>query len=136
MTNNGIKQLTVDNISEIRKLYIDACWQAYLSPEDLLEKCYLNALISFGYYVDGELAGIVRVVGDGVSIVYIQDLIVLEAHKRKQIGTQLMKHVLALYSNVRQITLLTDDVQELKDFYTSLGFKDSNELGMKSFYRI
>lgn len=77
-----------------------------------------------------------RVVGDGVSIVYIQDLIVLEAHKRKQIGTKLMNHVLALYSNVRQITLLTDDVQELKDFYTSLGFKDSNELGMKSFYRI
>lgn len=60
----------------------------------------------------------------------------LESHKRNGIGRALVMTVLDHYSEVRQITLLADDSEELNAFYRSLGFKETTQLDMNSYYYI
>lgn len=71
---------------------------------------------------DDNLVGIIRVVGDGLTIIYIQDLIVLSSYKRKGIGSKLLEVVFERYENVRQKVLLTDDSNETRGFYEANGF--------------
>lgn len=131
-----IRQINTSLLNEIEKLYKDAKWDIYLEKVGFLNSCYSNSLRSYGYFEGEKLVGVIRLVGDGISIVYIQDLIVLESHKRNGIGRALVKTVLDHYSEVRQITLLADDSEELNAFYRSLGFKETTQLGMNSYYYI
>lgn len=48
-----------------------------------------------------ELIGLVRVVGDGLTIIYVQDILVLKSYKRKRIGLKLLQYVLDEYKDVR-----------------------------------
>lgn len=131
-----IRQIDINIMEEIEQLYKDAEWVTYLEKSGFLRSCYLSSLMSFGCFEDGKLVGIIRLVGDGNSIIYIQDLIVLESRKRRGIGRQLVKTVLDYYTEVRQITLIADDSEELNHFYRSLGFMETSQLGMKSYYYI
>lgn len=58
----------------------------------------------------------VRVLGDGVTIVFFQDVLVHSDYQRQGIGTSLMKHVLDKYKHVRQKALMTDDSISQKTF--------------------
>lgn len=80
-----------------------------------------------------ELVGIIRVVGDGHSIIYIQDILVLPAYQRKGIGRLLLKNVLEKYSQVYQKVLLTDDQPKTKQFYESMGFRTADKFGCVGF---
>ncbi len=86
---------------------------------------------------DGDiLIGLIRTIGDGETIIYIQDILVLKAYKRQGIGRQLMNQILDKYLDVRQIILLTDSANEQKAFYESMGMKDSSLSDLKTFMKI
>lgn len=55
--------------------------------------------------------GLIRVLGDGHSLVVVQDLIVLKSHHRKGIGSALLQLVLDTYKGCYQIQLLTEILQ-------------------------
>lgn len=74
-----------------------------------------------GAYLNKKLVGIVRVVGDGASIIFIQELLVHPGHHRQGVGGQLLQHVLDKYEMVHQKALLTDDTEKTKAFYSKLG---------------
>ena len=61
---------------------------------------------------DDLLIGLARVVGDGYTIIYIQDILVLEAYQRRGLGSQFLEMILSEYQDVRQIILLTDDTEK------------------------
>ena len=63
-----------------------------------------------------------RAVGDGQTILYIQDILVLQQYRRHGIGRTMVKMLLDAYPNVRQRVLLTDETPEMHGFYESLGF--------------
>ena len=67
-------------------------------------------------YEGEELLGIIRVVGDGVTVVFIQDLLVFPEKQRKGIRTALVKAVLERYPTVHQIELTTDQSPEKAAF--------------------
>lgn len=75
-------------------------------------------------------AGLVRVVGDGLTIIYIQDILVLKSHQNQGIATHLMTRVLDKFKAVRQKVLLTDEAPDVRHFYEKNGFQscDSGEL--------
>ena len=56
-----------------------------------------------------KLVDLIRVIGDGASIIYIQDILILPTYQRREIGSDLMKRILALYPDYYQINLLTRD---------------------------
>ena len=115
-----LKQITNININDILNLYIDADWKNYINNIDMLTNAYNNSLYILGAYDNNKLVGIIRVVGDGYSIIYIQDIIVLNKYQRKGIGTKLIQNVLEKYKNVYQKVLLTDNQPKTVNFYKSL----------------
>ena len=98
-----IKEYTKFKADEILQLYTQVGWTAYTEDMPALERGYKNSLLILAAYENGELLGIVRVVGDGTTIVLVQDILVYPARQRQGIGTALLKAVLERYKNVRQV---------------------------------
>lgn len=124
------------NIDEIRRLYSEVGWTAYTENMPALEQGYKNSMTVLAAYEDDELLGIIRTVGDGFTIVFIQDILVFPEKQRQGIGTALLKAVLDRYPNVRQIELATDNTPKTVAFYKSLGFSEFSEMGCCGFMRI
>lgn len=130
-----IREYNIYKDEEILALYTDAGWAAYTADPDTLRKGYENSLLVLAAYEGEELLGIIRVVGDGHTIIFIQDILVYKKYQRQGIGTALLKAVLERYSNVRQIELVTDDTAKTIAFYRSVGFRPLGEFGCCGFMR-
>lgn len=125
----------VYNGEEIKNLYSAVGWKAYTDNMDALRDGFANSLLVLAAYEDGKLLGIIRAVGDGHTIVFIQDILVFPEYQRKGIGTALIKSVLDRYDNVRQIELVTDNTPATVSFYRSLGFTEFSGIGCTGFMR-
>ncbi len=130
-----IKEYTLFNKEEILLLYTAVGWTAYTNNFSALEQGYKNSLLVLAAYDNDELLGIIRVVGDGFTIVFIQDILVFPDKQRNGVGTALLKAVLNRYSTVRQIELLTDNTPQTIAFYKSLGFSEFSKIGCCGFMR-
>ena len=118
------------NIDEIRRLYSEVGWTAYTENMPALEQGYKNSMTVLAAYEDDELLGIIRTVGDGFTIVFIQDILVFPEKQRQGIGTALLKAVLDRYPNVRQIELATDNTPKTVAFYKLLASGRNNQFGL------
>lgn len=130
-----IREYTEYREEEIRRLYSAVGWTAYTENMPALAQGYRNSLLILAAYEGDRLAGIIRAVGDGYTIVFIQDILVDPEYQRKGIGTSLLKAVLERYPEVRQIELATDNTPETAAFYRSLGFCEFSELGCRGFMK-
>lgn len=130
------KYNTAIDSSSLLALYTDAGWGAYTSQPDKLLQAIANSLLCIAAWDGEELVGLIRVVGDGHTIVYIQDILVLKSHKRRGIGKELMRQVLHRFAEVRQKVLLTDDNPETRGFYEALGFKSCDKGELVAFVRL
>lgn len=128
-----IKEYAVYKEAEILGLYTSLGWTNYTDNPEMLRNAYLNSFKIYGAYVDDKLIGIIRVVGDGYSVIFIQDLLVHPEFQRKGVGTLLLKKVLCEYDSVYQKHLMTEDTEKTILFYKSLGFVDNSEIGCKAF---
>ena len=128
-----LKEYAVYKEAEILRLYTSVGWTNYTDNPTMLRNAYLNSLKIYGAYVDDKLIGIIRVVGDGYSVIFIQDLLVHPEFQRKGVGTLLLKKVLCEYDSVYQKHLMTEDTEKTILFYKSLGFVDNSEIGCKAF---
>lgn len=131
-----VKEYSLYHRDEILDLYESVGWTNYTARPEMLKGAYENSLLTLAAYEDKALVGIVRVVGDGASIVFIQDLLVRPEFQRKGIGTALMKAVLERYPAVYQMELMTDDTEKTAAFYQSMGFQRAESLGCRAFLRM
>ena len=131
-----IREYVDFNTDEIKHLYSKVGWIAYTDNMPALEQEYKNSMLVLAAYEDDELLGIIRAVGDGFTIVFIQDILVFPEKQRQGVGTALLKAVLDRYPNVRQIELATDNTPKTVAFYKSLGFSEYSEIGCCGFMRI
>ena len=130
-----INNYSAYNEKEILKLYSSGGWTAYTDDPQALKQGFQNSLLVLAAYEREELLGIIRAVGDGVTIVFIQDLLVFPEKQRKGVGTALVKAVLKRYPTVRQIELTTDQSPETAAFYESLGFSEFAKIGCRGFMK-
>ena len=121
------------NENDIVELYKNLRWTNYLKDKESLFKGIKSSLYCRGAYDTGKLVGLIRVVGDGSTIIYIQDILVLENYQRLGIGTALIQYVLDKYKSVRQICLTTDLESKQIEFYGSVGFKKYSDLKYNGF---
>ena len=126
-----IRNYSTYNEKEILKVYSSVGWTAYTDDPQALKQGFQNSLLVLAAYEREELLGIIRAVGDGVTIVFIQDLLVFPEKQRKGVGTALVKAVLKRYPTVRQIELTTDQSPETAAFYESLGFSEFAKIGCR-----
>ena len=121
---------------EILPLYGAVGWTNYTDRPEMLRKAYRNSLCILGAYDGARLVGLVRAVGDGASVVFVQDLLVLPEYQRQGVGTQLMRRLLDLHADVYQIELLTDDTPKTTAFYESIGLTRADKLGCCAYLRM
>lgn len=124
------------NEAEILDLYASVGWTAYTDDPAALRNGFANSLLTLVAYEEATLLGLIRVVGDGHTVVFVQDILVRPQFQRRGIGSALLQAVLNQYANVRQIELLTDDTPKTTAFYRSMGFKELTEIGCRGFMKI
>ena len=122
--------------ADLLSLYNDANWLAYTNSPDLLQQAVSNSLYVLTAWENEQLVGLIRLVGDGLTIVYIQDILVMKSHKRRKIGSLLLQKALEKYGNVRQKVLLTDDNEETRGFYEALGFSSCDKGDLVAFVKL
>ncbi|EGV11944.1 acetyltransferase, GNAT family [Streptococcus infantis X] len=111
------------SIDDVLHLYQAVGWTNYTNQLQMLEQALSHSLATY-LARDGEaIVGLVRLVGDGFSSVFVQDLIVLPSYQRQGIGSNLMKEALADYKDAYQIQLVTEQTEKTLGFYRSLGFE-------------
>ena len=131
-----IKHYSQYNEAEILPLYKAVEWSNYYEHPEMTEKAYANSLCTLAAYDGDKLVGIIRAVGDGYSILFIQDILVYPEYQRRGIGTALMQALLNQYRNVYQIELVTDNTEKTIAFYKSLGFYPLHEIGCCGFLKL
>ena len=112
--------VTLDNILH---LYQAVGWTNYTNQPQMLEQALSHSLATYLARDGEEIVGLVRLVGDGFSSVFVQDLIVLPSYQRQGIGSNLMKEALADYKDAYQIQLATEQTEKTLGFYRSLVFE-------------
>lgn len=68
---------------EILRLYASVGWTAYTEQPEALRRGFDRSLLTLAAYEGAELLGLIRVVGDGQTIVFVQDLLVFPEYQRK-----------------------------------------------------
>lgn len=121
--------------SDLEKLYSSVGWAAYTKNLEVLEQAINHSLQVISAWNEDELVGLIRVIGDGFTIIYIQDILVHPSYQDKKIGTELMTKVLNNYPEVRQKVLLTEDAPDVRHFYEKFGFTSCDKGGAVAFYR-
>lgn len=120
---------------EILPLYASVGWTAYTDAPDALRRGFEKSLLTLAAYEGKTLVGLVRAVGDGETIVLVQDLLVFPQYQRRGVGTALMRAVMERFADVRQLQLVTDDTEKTLAFYRSLGLRELSDIGGRGFMR-
>lgn len=118
-----ITKETSVSIDDVLHLYQAVGWTNYTNQPQMLAQALSHSLASYVARDDEKIVGLVRLIGDGFSSVFIQDLLVLPSYQRQGIGSSLMKQALADYKDAYQVQLATDESEKTLGFYRSLGFE-------------
>lgn len=130
----GYKKNDTISFEEIFPLYEAVGWTNYTSNPTMLQNALEHSLFLISARdEDGKLIGFLRAVGDGYSIVYIQDIIVLPEYHRQGIGTQLLRQTMEHFKEVYQMILTTDSELKTIAFYEANGFTALSKYGCTSF---
>ena len=122
------------NLKQLINLYQSVGWTSYTEKPKLLQQAVHNSLYVLGAFDHNQLIGLIRVVGDGLTIIYIQDLLVLPAYQNKGIGSTLINKVRKEFRHVRQQVLLTMEEPETRAFYEKNGFSSCDQGKLVAFY--
>lgn len=116
-----------DGLEEVLGLYESAGWTEYLKDVERLKAGIAASLLNVVALEDDRVAGYARVVGDGATVIVIQDLLVRPDRQGRGLARSLIEFVLGRYPEVRQRILLCD--AELEPLYQKLGFRNGRDLG-------
>jgi GNAT superfamily N-acetyltransferase len=116
------------DLEEVLELYRSVQWTTYTNSPEVLQAALAGSTRIVVARVEGQLVGLARVISDGATIAYLQDVLVHQDHQRVGIGAALVQAALAPYATVRQKVLLTDGGAAQRAFYESLGYREASEL--------
>ena len=111
------------SIEDVLHLYQAVGWTNYTNQPQMLEQALSHSLATYLARDGEEIVGLVRLIGDGFSSVFVQDLIVLPSYQRQGIGNDLMKEALGNFKDAYQVQLVTEQTEKNLGFYRSLGFE-------------
>ncbi len=115
---------------ELFGLYGSLGWTAYVDDMKSAMSGLRGSLAVYTAWADGKLIGMLRLIGDGHTVAYVQDLLVEPGFQNRGIGSALMLMFFNQYGHVRQKVLLTDvKTPAAIRFYERLGFVVTGNVG-------
>jgi GNAT superfamily N-acetyltransferase len=117
-----VEKWSIEDIVELYK--VGGWWREHYDPAGIPE--LIQGSYAFVVAVDlssGKAIGMGRIISDGVSDAYIQDVVVLKAWRGKGLGIRIVKTLLnyCLENKLQWIGLIAEP--GTKAFYTPLGFQ-------------
>jgi ribosomal protein S18 acetylase RimI-like enzyme len=127
---DGIRYLAgaVPAADDVRALYDSVEWSAYTNDMDTLMGGLKGSTAVVTAFDGSRLVGLARVVSDGHTIAYLQDILVAPEFQRRGIATELLDRVFAPFAEVRQHVLITDNEERQRAFYEAHGFRESRDI--------
>jgi len=124
-------------LAEVLGLYESVGWSAYTEEPGELERALAGSTRVVIARRGSQLVGLARVLSDGATIAYLQDVLVRPDAHRSGIGRRLVEAAFAPFARVRQHVLLTDAEPGQRSFYESLGFVEAHDhrAQLRSFVR-
>jgi len=131
MDTDHIEIIIVDqwNIEDIISLYKAGKWWKPGSDTTIIPTLIKNSF-AFAVAINNRTynaVGMGRVLSDGISDAYIQDVVVLEEWRKRGIGKKIIQTLInyCLSKQVTWIALISEPGQDV--FYQPLGFKEMKE---------
>lgn len=121
---------------QLARLYNDVQWYAYTKDMELLQQALSQSLEVLTAWDEDQLVGLIRIIGDGLTIIYIQDILVMNDYQNRGIATRLMAHILDKYKDVRQKVLLTEEAPDVRHFYEKNGFQSCDSGSLVAFAKM
>lgn len=118
---------TPTDLDQVIALYRAVGWNAYADHPEMLKAALDGSTRVVTAHRSGRLVGLARVISDGASICYLQDVLAHPQEQRNGTGRQLVLAALEPYAGVRQKVLLTDDEPGQRSFYEALGYTEVHE---------
>ena len=109
-------------MTDLVALYSSVGWTNYTNNPTMLEEAVEASLWQLAVFDEEALVAYIRLVGDGHSVLLVQDLLVRPDYQRQGIGRKLLKEALATFPHVYQRLLVTERSEKNLAFYQSLGF--------------
>ena len=119
----SVRKQEVVKLEDVSHLYQAVGWTNYTHQPQMLEKALSHSLVIYLAFDGDAVVGLIRLVGDGFSSVFVQDLIVLPSYQRQGIGSSLMKEALEDFKEAYQVQLATEETERTLGFYRSMGFE-------------
>jgi len=107
---------------QIIDLYNNVGWSSYLENKNELWKAIENSLASYCMFLNDRIIGYARILGDGITTIIIQDLLIRTEYQGIGRGSELLRYILEEYKTIRQIYVVCDDQEHLNQFYEKNGF--------------
>lgn len=123
---------------ELVGLYDAVGWTTYTTDPAVLEAAIAGSTRVVTARYGEDLLGLARVLSDGATIAYLQDVLVRPELQREGVGKGLVDAAMEPFAHVRQQVLLTDDEPGQRAFYESLGWteiRDHGEGRLRAFVR-
>lgn len=117
------------DLEELVGLYTAVGWSTYTEEPQRLEAAVRGSSLVVTARHGEELLGLARVVSDGASVAYLQDVLVRPELQREGVGRALVQAAMEPFGHVRQKVLLTDDEPRQRAFYESLGYAEIRDHG-------
>lgn len=118
-----IRRQEIVKLEDVLHLYQAVGWTNYTNQPQMLEQALSHSLVIYLVFDGDAVVGLIRLVGDGFSSVFVQDLIVLPSYQRQGIGSALMKEALEDCKDAYQVQLVTEQTEKNVGFYRSMGFE-------------
>lgn len=110
-----IRKQEIVKFEDVLHLYQAVGWTNYTNQPQMLEQALYHSLVIY-LALDGDaVVGLIRLAGDGFSLVFVQDLIVLSSYQRQGIGSSLMKQALGNFKEAYQVQLATEQTEKTWD---------------------
>ena len=114
-------------MTDLVALYSSVGWTNYTNNPTMLEEAVEASLWQLAVFDEEALVAYIRLVGDGHSVLSVQDLLVRPDYQRQGIGRKLLKEALTTFPHVYQRLLVTERSEKNLAFYQSLGFVELSE---------
>ena len=119
-----ITELSEKELASAARLYQVAAWAAPGEDCSFIRRAVAGSFLAAGAFADGELVGMGRVLSDGFSDAYIQDVVVDPSYRGQGIGGRIVKFLVSELEScgVDWIALVGEPGTER--FYSRLGFEE------------
>ncbi len=115
----------------LNELFINCGLQERAKTCNLI-RAFNNSLF-VNYAWDGARpVGAIRCIGDGETVLYIEDIIVDKMYQNKKIGSNLLVSALKNFSHIPKIVFACDYNDKAINFVSKFGFVDEIQYGKKT----